>query len=465
MRTWIIGSGDDCDVVVGQPRVSRRHCRLIETGDGYTLEDLGSSNGTYVNGQRITSATRVSIADIITLGATVSMPWPEATASQNVRIIRIGRSADNDFVVDDARMSGHHARLIISSSETLIEDLGSSNGTFVNSPDRKATSPIPLAEKDIVSFGSLAVPASRLLSMQGVPFREIAVAPPVADPEPANTQVVTRPDNARRAIDFSLLVVLAQAPIIAVVIVIASGHRSAEAITKENKASGGAVAGVVFALSLAAIWLGGTLAIWAAASGRLPAGGGQPRSARLFSHGSNLVVLAALCAAQCSVLLLIVYAGSGLKGTWLGMLGVLLLASAVSLSLGLVVLRVAPKPAWGAMALSLSFALMVGAGGWAWPLPKASRALQLSSAIVPTRWAFEALLELEADARTQPLLPEDAQFAPADMVEPFFTAQSERMGPEADSLALGAMLISLSTLAGFLFATTRHTISLDASTA
>ncbi len=71
MRSWIIGSGDDCDLVVARPTVSGRHCRLTETATGYFVEDLGSSNGTYVNGVRITLSTRVSASDTITLGQTI----------------------------------------------------------------------------------------------------------------------------------------------------------------------------------------------------------------------------------------------------------------------------------------------------------------------------------------------------------------------------------------------------------
>src|SRR5437764_3538901 len=100
MRTWIIGSGADCDLVVARPTVSGCHCRLTETSDGYLLEDLGSSNGTYVNGVRITSATRVSAADAITLGLTTLMPWPVVAGAPGVAVLRIGRDADNDIVLD-----------------------------------------------------------------------------------------------------------------------------------------------------------------------------------------------------------------------------------------------------------------------------------------------------------------------------------------------------------------------------
>jgi hypothetical protein len=49
----IIGRREDCDLRIPVSDVSRKHCRLVRTDDGIRIEDLGSSNGTYVNGERI----------------------------------------------------------------------------------------------------------------------------------------------------------------------------------------------------------------------------------------------------------------------------------------------------------------------------------------------------------------------------------------------------------------------------
>ncbi len=49
----VIGRGPDCDWVVNGKQVSRNHARLVHSGDGYVIEDLGSTNGVCVNGVKI----------------------------------------------------------------------------------------------------------------------------------------------------------------------------------------------------------------------------------------------------------------------------------------------------------------------------------------------------------------------------------------------------------------------------
>lgn len=66
-----IGRDPGCDVSVagaGNRRVSARHARVRYDGRGYLLEDLGSGNGTFVNGERISTAT-LAAGDVIELGA------------------------------------------------------------------------------------------------------------------------------------------------------------------------------------------------------------------------------------------------------------------------------------------------------------------------------------------------------------------------------------------------------------
>jgi predicted component of type VI protein secretion system len=58
----------DCDVTVTDHEVSRRHLVLRPAGTKLLVEDLGSKNGTFVNGSRISEAVRVGDRDVIHLG-------------------------------------------------------------------------------------------------------------------------------------------------------------------------------------------------------------------------------------------------------------------------------------------------------------------------------------------------------------------------------------------------------------
>lgn len=66
----VIGRREDCDLRIPLGEVSRKHCRLVRDGDVLRLEDLGSSNGTYHNGQRVQEAS-LNPGDSIQVGPVV----------------------------------------------------------------------------------------------------------------------------------------------------------------------------------------------------------------------------------------------------------------------------------------------------------------------------------------------------------------------------------------------------------
>ncbi len=77
MNKDVVALGRDItnDIVINDPEVSRHHCRLTRTPTGYTLEDLGSTNGTFVNGQRLTGSRPLVNGDMIGLGETVTLGY------------------------------------------------------------------------------------------------------------------------------------------------------------------------------------------------------------------------------------------------------------------------------------------------------------------------------------------------------------------------------------------------------
>ncbi len=67
----VIGRGTDNSIWIDAPGVSRHHARIVIRGDEVTIEDLGSKNGTYVAGERVTAPRRLDNGDQIRLGSVV----------------------------------------------------------------------------------------------------------------------------------------------------------------------------------------------------------------------------------------------------------------------------------------------------------------------------------------------------------------------------------------------------------
>jgi pSer/pThr/pTyr-binding forkhead associated (FHA) protein len=66
-----IGRAEDSTITVGDDYVSTRHARLVPRGGEWVVEDLGSTNGTYVDRQRVTEATPVQVGTRIRVGKTM----------------------------------------------------------------------------------------------------------------------------------------------------------------------------------------------------------------------------------------------------------------------------------------------------------------------------------------------------------------------------------------------------------
>ena len=64
----IVGRREPEDVVVKDALVSRQHCRIAPAGDGWTVEDLGSANGTFVDGKRVEGTVPLTDGARIELG-------------------------------------------------------------------------------------------------------------------------------------------------------------------------------------------------------------------------------------------------------------------------------------------------------------------------------------------------------------------------------------------------------------
>jgi pSer/pThr/pTyr-binding forkhead associated (FHA) protein len=65
---FLIGRGPDCDLRLHGDTVSRHHCIIRQEADEAALVDLGSSNGTFVNGTRVRSQAALTSGDVLKVG-------------------------------------------------------------------------------------------------------------------------------------------------------------------------------------------------------------------------------------------------------------------------------------------------------------------------------------------------------------------------------------------------------------
>lgn len=89
-----IGRSGNNDITIDDPEISRQHAVFIREGEGYAVQDLGSTNGTFVNYQRITGLVPLNHGDVIGFGEAILLTyWDEsATDSQPIPVTSTPKS-------------------------------------------------------------------------------------------------------------------------------------------------------------------------------------------------------------------------------------------------------------------------------------------------------------------------------------------------------------------------------------
>ena len=83
----IIGRDAVSNVAINDAEVSRKHARLNFQGGKYVLEDLGSTNGTFVNGQRLVSAAVLKPGDVVSLGEQIVLMYEGLSVDAGATVI------------------------------------------------------------------------------------------------------------------------------------------------------------------------------------------------------------------------------------------------------------------------------------------------------------------------------------------------------------------------------------------
>lgn len=180
--SWIVGTAPDCDIRLSDSTVSGHHCRLTRKGGTFLLEDLGSTNGTFVNGVRIAKSAPIEIpyGTPVALAGRVELPWPTGRArpstisalesiakpaSTSASDITIGCSPDSKIRIDLPIVSWNHAVIRSEGGKYVIEDCNSRNGTALGELANRIHR-APLQPSDVVFLGSYKIAASQLISTE-----------------------------------------------------------------------------------------------------------------------------------------------------------------------------------------------------------------------------------------------------------------------------------------------------------
>ncbi len=196
-----IGRETDRQLILPSASVSRRHAKLLVGNGQVQIMDEGSANGVVVDGVRIGGPTSVgpqSRIDLAEFRIVLAAPAPGTGSARGssagadvmklvaeggpydgrvfpvgVGMLGVGRALENDLVFDDPSLSRKHAQLTrIAGGRLLIEDLGSSNGTFVNG---KKVQRGEMAPGEALQFGDLLF---RLEGAEGSGTRAVDVSAP-----------------------------------------------------------------------------------------------------------------------------------------------------------------------------------------------------------------------------------------------------------------------------------------------
>ncbi len=135
-RPLTIGRSGECDISLSDRQVSRFHARIIWQGDRYQIEDLGSKNGTHINGMEVQSPTPLQDGDELQIALRFKLAFVDAGATapltfdnenSGLRVDSETRQVWINGTLSDPPLSLHQYR--------LLEALWASGGGVVTRED------------------------------------------------------------------------------------------------------------------------------------------------------------------------------------------------------------------------------------------------------------------------------------------------------------------------------------------
>jgi len=123
---YVIGRRSDCQIFVPDMRVSRQHARLWKEADGWTLEDLGSNNGTFVNGVKVQQGTVLRHDDEIMIAnnriRVEARDTPEPRTTEGGAAVTIVDTSGASSIIRSREDTGSGRMPIVSSGMISVAD-------------------------------------------------------------------------------------------------------------------------------------------------------------------------------------------------------------------------------------------------------------------------------------------------------------------------------------------------------
>lgn len=220
---------DSADVLVADKTVSRLHARLeLSERGSLTVEDLGSTNGTQVSDMALMPNAPRSLADgdrlrFGSISVNVHLPLVAAPAKApgaaafdapaealalGAQLVGIGEGDERTFLLKpgmttfgrrpentvvlsgDLYVSGSHAQISAEGGDFILTDIGSTNGTLLNSVRLQIHAPVQLSDGDEILIGGTALRFERLKQSAADPVPEAA-----SEPEAETTSEQSAPEQ------------------------------------------------------------------------------------------------------------------------------------------------------------------------------------------------------------------------------------------------------------------------------
>lgn len=163
----VIGRDEQCDLVIADRQVSRHHARISLEGDGYTLTDLGSKNGTFLNGQELDEPHVLQDGDEIQIAYCCKLAFVGAEATAPVIFEEHAKGLRMDLESKRVWVGGKELRPPLSLAQYRLLELLYKEPGRVYSRDDVVETVWPEDEREGISEQAIDALARRLRERLG----------------------------------------------------------------------------------------------------------------------------------------------------------------------------------------------------------------------------------------------------------------------------------------------------------